>query len=188
MKKTLALFLAIMILTNFHCTRLQIRTSDSGNILASCKALLFGSDKVSEMETHGVLVLMEDHIQFRTKEKTTNIPYENVHSVYLGSGKGMIFPHMAGPHFTKQNENSPPYFFVIFMMALFFGVAILAYILLAGGKIFAPNVEMTIDMPGEGGPAAFKIKKAEFKKIYSILNEKSDVSLDILEKVPVTIF
>ena len=74
------------------------------------------------------------------------------------------------------------------MMALFLGASILGWILLAGGEIFAPNVEMTIDMPGEGGPAAFKMNKAGFKKIYSILNEKSHVSLDILEKVPVPVF
>jgi hypothetical protein len=76
----------------------------------------------------------------------------------------MIFPHLTGPHFTEPDKNSPPFFFVIFMMTHFWGLGVLGWMLIAGGKIFAPNIEMTIDMPGERGPAAFKMNGRTLKK------------------------
>jgi hypothetical protein len=176
MKKTLVLFLAFLILTNFHCARFNLRTEDTIDWIASIPATLLQTAQDSYSNKKGTLVLSEESLLFIYKDGSSTIPYAQIHGLEYQRIASGPMSGPATPSFAKEEGILAGAELTIYLVIGFLVATLLVWIIFGDWSKSRSSVQLDIYFTSNEGNemSTFKMTRENLAKIYPLLAEKID--------------
>lgn len=174
MKKALIIFLAFLVLTNFHCARFNMRTADTIHWIASIPATHLQTSRGSFVRKTGTLALSEDAVLFIHKGGSFAIPYAQIHSLEFQQNAAGPLAGPAMPSFAKEEGILAGGGLTTYFVIGFFAAVLVLWLFFGEWAKNRYSVQLDIHFTSNDGNemSTFKMTGENLARIYSLLAEK----------------
>lgn len=176
MRKFIAIFLIIVFFTHLNCAQAVLKSRYKGSLFIFFAKYMQGSVNIP-LKKNGHLVIYDESIQFKYKDRTLDIPYRNIIDIQHDKDLAKVLPKMPSinpGHYEEQDWGGPGFLESL----LYYGIGILIAIAVALLLLWSESytyLTIAYDIDGQSEWCTFKIKTDDFNKINPILNEKTDL-------------
>jgi len=175
-KKILALLLIIVFFTYTNCFQQRLRMRYERSLFACLAEYVQGSSSIS-LGRGGILVLLNESINYEYEDITLQIPYQNILDIEYSQNIKNIIRKFPGPnygYYEKQDWGGPSFLEAL----LFYGsliIVLVVVVLLLQKKPGLTYMTVTYEVNGQTEWSTFKIRTSDINKLMPILNEKIDI-------------
>jgi len=174
-KKILALLLIVIFIIYTNCSQQIVRTSHKG-ALFTCRAEYVQGSLSVPSGRGGILVLLNESINYEYEDITLQIPYQNILDIEYSQNIKNIIRKFPGPnygYYEKQDWGGPSFLEAL----LFYGslvIVLVVVVLLLHKKPGSTYMTVTYEVNGQTEWSTFKIRTSDINKLMPLLNGKID--------------